>query len=178
MRRFIERVFLVSVAGGVGVMMAGGMMYYAGARVNTSKSIPRGLYWTSGEPFEKGRYVAFCPPPDPLLDTARARGYIGSGFCPGGYSYMMKTISAAKGDTVSVTSQGVTVNGELLRGSAPLAFDAIGRPLPRLHVARRTLGDADLLLMAERSATSFDARYFGIVTRDRVQSIIRPVVVW
>jgi hypothetical protein len=39
---------------------AGG--YAAGARINTTKSIPVGLYWTSSAPVEKGAYVLFCPP--------------------------------------------------------------------------------------------------------------------
>ncbi|MBD4272924.1 conjugative transfer signal peptidase TraF, partial [Xanthomonas citri pv. citri] len=81
------------------------------ARLNTSKSIPLGLYWTSSAPVTKGEYVIFCPPQRPVFDDARERGYIGSGFCPGNYGYMMKRVLAAKGDTVSVTPQGVTVNG-------------------------------------------------------------------
>jgi type IV secretory pathway protease TraF len=38
---------------------AGG--YAAGARVNTTKSIPVGLYWTSSAPVEKGAYVLLVP---------------------------------------------------------------------------------------------------------------------
>jgi hypothetical protein len=41
---------------------AGRRCYAAGARINTTKSIPVGLYWTSSAPVEKGAYVLFCPP--------------------------------------------------------------------------------------------------------------------
>ena len=75
----------------------------AGARINTTKSIPVGLYWTSSAPVEKGAYVLFCPPQAGVFDDAKARGYIGAGFCPGGYGYMMKRVLAAKDDAVTVS---------------------------------------------------------------------------
>ncbi|WP_017167697.1 conjugative transfer signal peptidase TraF [Xanthomonas phaseoli] len=178
MNRLIKRAIAVSVVGGLGVVAACGVMYSAGARVNTSKSIPLGLYWTSKAPVGKGEYVIFCPPQRAAFADARERGYIGSGFCPGDYGYMMKKVLAAKGDTVSVTPQGVTVNGELLPHSKPLPSDTAGRPLPHMSAERYTLGESELLLMTDRSATSFDARYFGPVTREQVKSVIRPVFTW
>ncbi|OLL27302.1 conjugative transfer signal peptidase TraF [Burkholderia sp. SRS-W-2-2016] len=178
MNRLIKRAIAVSVVGGLGVVAACGVMYSAGARVNTSKSIPLGLYWTSSAAITKGEYVIFCPPQRTVFANARERGYIGSGFCPGDFGYMMKKVLAAKGDTVSLTPQGVTVNGELLPHSKPLPADAVGRPLPRMTDERYTLGESELLLMTDRSATSFDARYFGPVTREQVKSVIRPVFTW
>lgn len=96
----------------------------AGGRINTSKSIPVGLYWKSRAPIGKGAYVLLCPPPQSqLFADARSRGYIGFGFCPGGYGYMMKRILAAKEDLVTVTGQGVLVNGTRLPSSAPIEVD-------------------------------------------------------
>ncbi|HZZ03535.1 S26 family signal peptidase [Paraburkholderia sp.] len=43
---------------------------------------------------------------------------------------------------------------------------------------RYTLGESELLLMTDRSATSFDARYFGPVTSAQVKAVIRPVWTW
>lgn len=178
MNRAIKRVIASVVVAGVGFVAAGGTMYAAGARVNTSKSIPLGLYWTSSAPITKGEYVIFCPPQRTVFDDARERGYIGPGFCPGNNGYMMKKVLAAKGDTVSVTPQGVTVNGGLLPHSKPLRVDTAGRPLPYMSDKRYTLGESELLLMTDRSETSFDARYFGPVTREHVKSVIRPVFTW
>jgi len=178
MNRVFKGVILSAVVAGVGIVSVGGAMYAVGARINTSKSIPLGLYWTSDAAVTKGEYVIFCPPQRRVFEDARGRGYIGSGFCPGGYGYMMKKVLAAKGDTVSVTPQGVTVNDELLPYSKPLPTDAVGQPLPRMSDERYTLGESELLLMTDSSATSFDARYFGTVTRAQVKSVIRPVFTW
>ncbi|MDF1486013.1 conjugative transfer signal peptidase TraF [Ramlibacter sp. H39-3-26] len=152
--------------------------YGAGARVNTTRSIPVGLYWTSAAPIARGAYVMFCPPPAPAFDEALRRGYIGAGFCPGGYGYMMKRVLAAAGDAVAVADDGVRVNGVLLAHSAPIAADKAGRPLPRYRSGARVLGGAQLLLMSDVSATSFDGRYFGPIDRAQVQAVVRPIVTW
>ena len=154
------------------------LMYLAGIRVNTSKSIPIGLYETDSRPFEKGRYVMFCPPDAPAFRMARDRGYITAGFCPGGFGYMMKKILAAKGDTVTVTNTGVFVNGKRLPFSRPREADGGGRALPQYRPVSHRLDSSELLLMSDVSATSFDGRYFGPIDRTHIKSTIVPIVTW
>ncbi|KTT27463.1 conjugal transfer protein TraF [Pseudomonas oryzihabitans] len=167
----------VAAGGGLALLLAAAC-YVAGARVNTTKSIPVGLYWTSSVPVEKGTYVLFCPPQLQVFDDAKERGYIGAGFCQGGYGYMMKRVLAAKGDTVTVDSNGVRVNGELLPLSAPLKTDKAGRLLPRHQPSNYILNDSEVLLMSDVSATSFDGRYFGPIDRSQIKTVIRPVFTW
>jgi conjugation peptidase TraF. Serine peptidase. MEROPS family S26C len=154
-----------------------GMGYAAGLRINTTKSIPVGLYKISVKAPEKGDYVIFCPPEKPIFSLAHKRGYIGSGFCPGGYGEMMKQILAAKGDEVSYRNEGVYVNGRLLPFSKPLSVDPSGRELPAVREVQR-LDDTELLLMTDRSPASFDARYFGAIAKSQVISTILPVITW
>lgn len=137
-----------------------------------------GLYWTSSAPVEKGAYVLFCPPQLGVFDGAKDRGYIGAGFCPGGYGYMMKRVLAAKDDAVAVADDGVRVNGELLPLSAPIKADKAGRPLPRYQSNSYVLGNSEVLLMSDVSATSFDGRYFGPISRSQIKAVIRPVITW
>ena len=156
----------------------GGAGYAAGGRINTSKSLALGLYWVESGAVEKGKYVMFCPPESFLFEVARDRGYVGSGFCPGNFGPLMKRVLAAKGDEVAISHDGVSVNGVVLPFSKPLAADGVGRQLPQLAGESFTLGDNDLLLMTDVSPTSFDGRYFGIIDRKQVTSLIRPVVTW
>jgi len=178
MNHIVKRAAFTALVVGVGMVAVGGGLHAVGARINTSKSIPLGLYWTTNASVTKGEYVIFCPPQRAVFRDARDRGYIASGFCPGNYGYMMKKILAAKGDTVSLKLVGVTVNGDLLPHTKPLPTDSVGRPLPRMSGESYTLGGSELLLMTDRSATSFDARYFGPVTRAQVKAVIRPIVTW
>lgn len=171
--------FLKNIAFSVAIsVFSFGVLGAAGARINTTKSIPVGLYWTSRGPVEKGAYVMFCPPHVDVFDEAQERGYIGAGFCPGGYGYMMKRILAAKNDDVSIADDGVRVNGELLPFSAPRKVDSAGRPMPLYKVDHYSLGNAELLLMSDVSNTSFDGRYFGPVNRSQIKTVIRPVITW
>ena len=178
MSRLLHRIAAGTAIGGAGLLLLGVACYAVGARINTTKSIPVGLYWTSDKPAEKGAYVFFCPPQVGLFVDAKERGYIGAGFCPGDYGYMMKRILAAKKDVVSISDDGVRVNGQLLPFSAPLKVDKAGRPLPRYQSARYTLGNSEVLLMSDVSGTSFDGRYFGPVNLSQIKTVIFPVITW
>jgi conjugative transfer signal peptidase TraF len=82
-----------------------------------------------------------------VFDDAKERGYIGAGFCTGGYGYMMKRVLAAKDDAVTPSADdGVRVNGELLPLSKPIKADKAGRPLPRFQATSYTLGNSECCL--------------------------------
>ena len=155
-----------------------GLAHQSGLRLNTTRSIPLGLYRMSDDPIVKGASVLWCPPERSEFDLAKERGYIGAGFCPGGYGHMMKKIVAAHHDVVSVTDDGVTINGTLLPASQPFEADSLGQPLPRFRVVDHVLASTELWLMSDTSSRSFDARYFGPVHRTQIQSLIHPVWTW
>jgi conjugative transfer signal peptidase TraF len=178
MKRLLKMVTTAMAIGGLSLIVFGALCYGVGARVNTTKSIPVGLYWTSDRPVEKGAYVLFCPPQVGVFAKAKHRGYLASGFCPGGYGYMMKKILAAKDDAVTISDAGVSVNGSLVPFSAPLKLDRAGRPLPRYQFTNFTLGNSEVLLMSDVSGTSFDGRYFGPMNRTQIKTVIVPVITW
>jgi conjugative transfer signal peptidase TraF len=163
---------------GIAVLALGAAGYIAGARINTTQSIPVGLYWTSGQSVAKGAYVLFCPPEANVFAVAKARGYISAGFCPGGYGFMMKRVVAANGDTVSISDDGVRVNAELLPLSVPLRMDKAGRPLLRFGSSRFSLDGSNVLLMSDVSGASFDSRYFGPIDRSQIKTVLTPVIAW
>lgn len=164
--------------GGAGILAFGLACYAAGMRINTSKSIALGIYWTSAEPVRKGTYVLLCPPQVGVIDEARRRGYLPYGFCPGNYGYLMKKVFATAGDTVNIGDAGVSVNDQLLPFSVPLKQDAAGRQLPRYQASHFVIGNSELLLMSDVSSTSFDGRYFGPVNRSQIKTVIVPVFTW
>jgi type IV secretory pathway protease TraF len=62
--------------------------------------------------------------------------------------------------------------------SVPLVTDRAGRPMPRLRTRHYVLGASEVLLMSDVSATSFDGRYFGPVSRAQIRTVIVPVLTW
>ena len=92
------KLFTVSFGVMMSVFVVCGLAYAAGIRLNTTPSIPLGVYRLTNEPIVKGAYVLFCPPPAAVFDMAKARGYLGAGYCPGGYGHLMKKILAVQDD--------------------------------------------------------------------------------
>jgi conjugative transfer signal peptidase TraF len=150
----------------------------AGVRINTTPSYPLGIYIMTDAPIEKGTLVIFCPTDSPAFYQAREWGYIGAGFCPGGYGYMIKKIMAAKNDKVEISAAGVSINGELLPNSNPMDTDSEGKPLPNIEVNIAALDDHSVLLMSDYNPKSFDGRYFGLMDKSQIISAIRPVWTW
>jgi conjugative transfer signal peptidase TraF len=150
----------------------------SGVRINTTPSYPLGIYLMTDDPIVKGALVIFCPTDNAAFRAARERGYIGAGFCPDGYGYMIKKILAVRNDEVKISAAGVLVNGALLPNSKPMDTDLEGLPLPQIKMAVASLDDHSVLLMSDYNPKSFDARYFGLVDRSNIISAIRPVWTW
>lgn len=151
----------------------------AGARVNTTPSLPRGLYWqdetigTDQTPL-KGQLVWFCPPESPVIALAKQRGYLGIGTCAAGTQPMLKQVVAVAGDQIEIGQQATRVNGTALNNSAQLPKDREGKPLPAFKQTL-TLQQNQVLLMALEHPRSFDGRYFGPIDTRFIQGTLRPV---
>jgi conjugative transfer signal peptidase TraF len=163
---------------GVSFLALGMICFAAGGRVNSTRSIPIGLYWLTDAPVKKDVYVIFCPPVSPLFDEARDRGYISAGFCSGGYGFMMKQVLATGNDRIDITGEGVKVNGQLLAASKAMKADKAGRLMPSYSASNYTLRNTEILLMSDGSGTSFDGRYFGPIQVSQIRGVIRPVLTW
>jgi conjugative transfer signal peptidase TraF len=162
----------------ISFIMIEGICLISGIRINTSGSIPYGIYRTTDRSLEKGDFVLFCPPPDPVFTMAKDRGYLEGGFCPGAYGYMIKEVSGTAGDIIAVDDDGVFVNGNQLPRSKPLPADPAGLSLPRLRIDSYKLGQSQVLLMSGFCRLSFDGRYFGPIERIQIKAVIRPVFTW
>ncbi|TXI39694.1 MAG: conjugative transfer signal peptidase TraF [Nitrosomonas sp.] len=147
---------------------------FGGFYINTTPSLPVGLYRIVDEPVLKGAYVAFCPPQSDVFDRAVVRGYINPGDCPGGTGQLLKHVLAVAGDTVLIDETGITVNGQLLPNSMPIRADAYGAALPQYRF-NAVLGESEYLLLSDLNPHSFDARYFGVIDHAQIAHVVRPV---
>lgn len=169
MKRFLSKLsFLL-----IGFIVTGIALTLFGLRINTSNSIPKGLYWISSEKKLKGQYVIFCPKDNEIFREALHRGFITKGFCPGGFGYLMKQVAALEGDFVSSTSEGIVVNGYLLPFSKPEAVN-----LAQWRARNYQLKAHELLLMTDQSSLSFDGRYFGLIDKKQIKAVIKPIITW
>ena len=110
MRRLVT---LVVIAGIASSILFGNRLI-----VNRTHSLPVGLYYWSDSPIKKGSIVLFKP--DRNIGGQQLgfdRGYEARRLP------LLKRIVALAGDVISVSSSGVSVNGQLLPNSAPLSHD-------------------------------------------------------
>lgn len=140
--------------------------------VNSTPSMARGLYVVVPDAAPKaGQIVAVCVPDRSAAEVYRARQYLRpSPRCPVGLAPLLKPLVAGPGDTVSITAQGVVVNGALQPNSRVMDTDSEGRPVDHLPLGwSATLGPRDFFALATRIERSLDSRYYGPVSRDDLQ---------
>ena len=158
----------------IGLFVLSIVLRFGGFYINTTPSLPVGLYRIVDEPVSKGAHVAFCPPQSDAFDWAIARGYINPGHCPGGTGQLLKRVHAVAGDTVLIDETGITVNGQWLSNSMPIRADAYGAVLPQYRF-NAALGESEYLLLSDLNPHSFDARYFGVIDHAQIVHVVRPV---
>ena len=142
-----------------------------GLRLNDSPSLPVGLYMVTSD--GAATLVEFCPA-EPYASLATARGYREQGNCPDGGAPLMKPIAARCGDTVELSTRGITVNGKTLPNSAPLSIDTNRRPLEHWPFGTYTVRQ-DVWVISSYNRRSFDSRYFGPVPTNSIRDRLRPV---
>ena len=168
-----RRVF-VGVAGGLVLVAAGA--WGSGLRFNLSASLPPGFYIVSRGGVARGSIVLACLPAN-VADFARARGYVPRGGCPGGTAPLGKLVLALAGDTVTVSADGLWVNGVLVPGSRARARDNRGRPLGRTPFGQHLVGSSEIWLISHHPL-GYDSRYFGPLTISSVRAVVRPLWTW
>lgn len=142
---------------------------------NPTPSVPRGWYLSVPVVrLQHGDLVAVCLE-EPILSLVLARGYQGPGPCPGRIAPLGKYIAGIPGDTVTIDSAGVQINGRRLRTSRALATDRGGRPLPHLPAGRFVLKPDRYWLHSDHTPRAFDSRYFGAVSRATIRRHMIPL---
>lgn len=164
------------------VLIIMSVTYLAGARINRTNSLPKGLYWVVDKEPERGDLVSFWPDGSEPFFIARERGYIIPGRYldrgDGGYAPLMKKLMAIAGDVISITNEGVIVNGELISNTIPLECDNLGDPLPVFRLYDHTLLENEVLFVSDYLPRSYDARYFGIQDKQQITNVLEPVYTW
>jgi conjugative transfer signal peptidase TraF len=144
-----------------------------GVRINTSSSLPLGLYLVTSE--ETATLVEFCPA-EPYASLSRERGYRSRSFgCSDGAVPLLKPIVARQGDLVDVRQTGISVNGRLLPNTAPLRRDAATRLLSPWPLGRYCVEPDAVWVASTYNPGSFDSRYMGPIEIRRIRQRLRAL---
>ena len=144
-----------------------------GVRINTSPSLPVGLYVRTSD--RSSRLVEFCPP-EPYARLAIIRGYRDAGNCPDGGAPILKPVIAESGDMVEVSLHGLRVNGCDISNSAAVPTDTKGRALSAWPSGRYEVPAGSVWVASSYHPRSFDSRYFGPIKTSMIRDHVRPLV--
>ena len=149
----------------------------AGLRIVVTPSLPLGVYQIHVGAPTRGDLVLACLP-EPVARFALGRGYLWEGSCPGGDVPLAKMMAAVAGDTVTVTSAGLAINGRSVPNSLPRDRDSMGRPLSSQPRGAYLVRNSEVWLAAPYHPLSFDSRYFGPVPAAGVVARLDPLWTW
>ena len=167
----------------LGALAIAVMLLWTGFGVvfNYTHSAPFGLY---REQFDSeaaihgpAPYVFFCP--DRRWSSMHGEPNYRDPMrtCPDGFSPLIKPVVAWPGDLVSVSANGISVNGQMLKNSAPIERDSKGQQLHTFAAGEYRVGPKELWVVSSFSPRSFDSRYFGPIPLKSVHSWLRPLLV-
>jgi conjugative transfer signal peptidase TraF len=144
-----------------------------GVRINTSYSLPMGLYITTSA--EDAPFVEFCPAGRFARESSE-RGYRTPGFaCPDGAVPLLKPVVARDGDQVETSAAGISVNGVLLPKTAPLAKDSALRLLDHWPFGAYVVEPGTIWVASTYHAGSYDSRYMGPIPTSQIRRRLRAL---
>lgn len=145
----------------------------AGIRINTSSSLPLGLYLRTDD--LRATLIEFCPA-EPFATLSRNRGYRVAGFsCADRAVPLLKPIVARPGDAVEVSPAGIAVNGRLLPSTSALKRDAEHRPLTPWPSGHYVVPPGFVWVASTYSSGSYDSRYIGPVDANLIRGRLKPL---
>lgn len=133
--------------------------------INTTPSLPRGVYIRTDAPPAVGRIVEFRVP-------VSVRGNLA-----GGVDHIIKPVVAGPGDEVDTVDGEVRINGRAVPASAIQPVDSAGRVVPQWR-DRRRLADDEFFVLSTRIPTSLDSRYYGPVHAADIVAVRRCLWAW
>lgn len=143
--------------------------------VNLTSSLPPGIYQIEpGRHITYGDIVQACPNIHENQKTARERGYLRYGICPGWFAPLLKRAAALPGDYVELTDGYIAVNGNKIPQTARLTTDSQGRKLPTPYF-NGAVPSKEIWLLSNDSEYSYDARYFGAISLENVRGVAKPL---
>jgi conjugative transfer signal peptidase TraF len=132
--------------------------------------MPIGL-WSIGPirfPLARGMIVSFCPPAT-ASPTSAGSNY---SHCPNGLPPFLKPIVALPGDRISVSDQGVAVNGQPIEGTKRIG----DVQTPRIAIGEYRVPADHVWVVSNYHPRSFDSRYFGPVKMSGILGLAKPLL--
>jgi conjugative transfer signal peptidase TraF len=153
-----------------GSAVAIGIAAACGVHINVTASMPEGLWTADAGPIRVGTAAVVC-----LAPSEQTNRYVPAGSCANGREPLLKTVAAMAGDLVTVSRDGIAVNGQNLLETTPLTMDHLNRPLIAYAPGSYRVQPGQVWLVTPHVAESYDSRYWGPVDAGQIIAIGKPL---
>lgn len=134
--------------------------------INTSPSIPLGIYKSVDTTLKPSTIILFHPPESVKnLDRHWLRNN----------QIIMKPIVATEGDFCCISENNVEINGNFY--GEIQKFDSEKLPLPSLNFCR-SLKPHEIWVGSNHIENSFDSRYFGPIFEKEIIATVTPLIIF
>ena len=145
------------------------LLYFGEGVVNTSASVPVGLWRRTDGPVQRGDIV------EVLFEAFRSVDWVPEAYHRkndfGRVAPYLKRVAGLPGDRIDVDGDGlISVNGQIVPDSAPLSVDRGGNAL-RAFPLPLQLASNEVWLLSD-SPRGFDSRYLGPARLDRCTRVV------
>lgn len=141
--------------------------------VNTTASLPPGIYHRTFEEPKRGSIVLVSPPARQIFKAALAKGILSPGNTEAGTCPLIKIMAAADGDEIEIQENGMWVNDAPLSNSQRQNWEISG--MVALPIKKKLEGE---VLLYTPHPQSFDSRYFGPIPADSILATLKPIFLW
>lgn len=143
--------------------------------INTTGSLPKGIYYNTFKEPVLNDIVLFCPPINDVVKYGYEHKFFKFSYlCPGNYQPLMKRVYALQNDNVIVTDEAVFINGKAINNTEYIHF----LPPHLKTYFQGKLKENEYFLLSDYHTNSFDSRYFGIVHKNNIIKTIKPLILW
>lgn len=154
------------------ILLPSMLAYVFSLRINTTRSLPMGIYAVTKDAFCE--LIEYCPEGNAAKES-KIRGYRNTGSCSDGAEPLIKPVVAREGDVVEFSSQGISVNGNLLKNTAPLPLDGAGKLLTHWKFGVYRVASGEVWVASIYNYGSYDSRYFGPIHISSIRNRLRPI---
>lgn len=171
-----RRAALILTGAAGAAILFGAIAFSGGYRINLTPSEPLGLWRIVPlyRPAAVNDLVFICPPETAGMREASARGYLRTGFCPGGVAPLIKAVIAVAGQHVEIGAS-VNVDGRVVASSGLAQRDGKGRPLSPFGSGFVPGGH---VFLHSSFAGSYDSRYFGPIPASGILGLAQEVLTY
>ena len=148
-------------------------LYAAGFRWARTRSLPPGIYRLTDNVNDP--LVSFCPEGEASKISTERHYREEAWTCPDHFAPLLKPIAARSGDIVTVTKDGISVNGKALSKTRSYPYDGQHRPMNPWPEGTYTVSPGMIWVLSAYNPASFDSRYFGPIPERLILKHGHPV---